>query len=140
MCMEPKQAKIIDLPKFFDERGNLTVIENAREIPFTIRRAYWVYDVPGGEHRGGHAYRNNQELIVALSGSFDIIIDNGVERQVFPMNRSYFGLYVPSGLWREMANFSTNSLALILSSTAYDEADYLYDYDEFLAFSQHERK
>ncbi|MBR1387359.1 MAG: WxcM-like domain-containing protein [Alloprevotella sp.] len=138
--MEPKQAKIIDLPKFFDERGNLTVIENAREIPFTIRRAYWVYDVPGGEHRGGHAYRNNQELIVALSGSFDIIIDNGVERQVFPMNRSYFGLYVPSGLWREMANFSTNSLALILSSTAYDEADYLYDYDEFLAFSQHERK
>jgi dTDP-4-dehydrorhamnose 3,5-epimerase-like enzyme len=134
------QARIIDLPKFFDERGNLTVIENNRDIPFAIRRTYWVYDVPGGEHRGGHAYRQNEELIVALSGSFDVIVDDGTERRTFPMNRSYFGLYLPSGTWRELNNFSTNSLAIVLASTDYDVADYIRDYDEFLNYTRHERK
>jgi len=134
------QARIIDLPKFFDERGNLTVIENNRDIPFAIRRTYWVYDVPGGEHRGGHAYRQNEEFIVALSGSFDVIVDDGTERRTFPMNRSYFGLYLPSGTWRELNNFSTNSLAIVLASTDYDVADYIRDYDEFLNYTRHERK
>ena len=134
------QAKIIELPKFFDERGNLSVIENNRDIPFAIRRTYWVYDVPGGEHRGGHAYRENEELVVALSGSFDVIVDDGTKRSTFSMNRSYFGLYLPSGTWRELNNFSTNSLALVLASTEYDTADYIRDYNEFINFCRHERK
>ena len=97
-----------------------------------IRRTYWLYDVPGGECRGGHAYRENQEFIVALSGSFDVVLDDGKEKKVFTLNRSYYGLYVPKGLWREMENFSTNALALVLSSTVYDANDYIRDYDEFL--------
>lgn len=123
--------KLIELPKFLDARGNLSVIEEMKEIPFKIERTYWIYDVPGGESRGGHAYRENQEFIVALSGSFDVGLDNGVEKQVFHLNRSYYGLYVPKGYWREMKNFSTNSLALVLSSTKYDRSDYVYDYEEF---------
>lgn len=124
-------ARIIELPKFLDKRGNLSFIEEFKQIPFKIERTYWIYDVPGGEHRGGHAYRENQEFIVALSGSFDVILDDGSERKVFSLNRSYYGLYVPKGLWREMNNFSTNSLALILASQPYDEADYVRDYEEF---------
>lgn len=123
--------KLIELPKFLDARGNLSVIEEMKEIPFKIERTYWIYDVPGGESRGGHAYRENQEFIVALSGSFDVILDNGVEKQVFHLNRSYYGLYVPKGYWREMNNFSTNSLALVLASIIYDKSDYIYDYEEF---------
>lgn len=126
-----KEAKIIQLPKFLDERGNLSVIEEMKEIPFRIERSYWIYDVPGGEHRGGHAYRDNQEFIVAMSGSFDVILDDGKEKQVFHLNRSYYGLYVPEGMWREMGNFSTNSLALILSSTKYSPEDYIRDYEVF---------
>ena len=122
----------IPLPKFLDERGNLSVIEELKDIPFIVERTYWIYDVPGGEHRGGHAYKENQEFIVALSGSFDVVLDNGKEKKVFSLNRSYNGLYVPKGMWREMDNFSTNSLALILSSTDYDASDYVRDYDEFL--------
>lgn len=121
----------IPLPKFLDERGNLSVIEELKDIPFKIERTYWIYDVPGGEHRGGHAYRENQEFIVALSGSFDVILDDGREKQTFHLNRSYYGLYVPKGIWREMENFSTNSLALVLSSTQYDVNDYIRDYEEF---------
>jgi dTDP-4-dehydrorhamnose 3,5-epimerase-like enzyme len=128
--------KLIELPKFIDARGNLSVIEEMKEIPFKIERTYWIYDVPGGESRGGHAYRENQEYIVALSGSFDVVLDNGIEKQVFHLNRSYYGLYVPKGLWREMENFSTNSLALVLSSTKYDANDYIRDYDEFLTFAR----
>ena len=120
--------RIITLPKFFDERGNLSVIEEQIDISFKIERTYWIYDVPGGEHRGGHAYRENQEFIVALSGSFDVSLDDGQEKQTFHLNRSYYGLYVPKGMWREMENFSTNSLALVLSSTKYDENDYIRDY------------
>lgn len=124
--------QIINLPKFLDARGNLSFIEQEKHIPFVIRRAYWIYDVPGGECRGGHAYRNNEEFIISLSGSFDVVLNDGTERKVFSLNRSYHGLYVPKGLWREMENFSTNSLALILSSTDYDARDYIRDYDEFL--------
>lgn len=127
-----ERATIINLPKFIDTRGNLSVIEEMKDIPFKLERTYWLYDVPGGECRGGHAYRENQEFIVALSGSFDVVLDDGKEKRVFTLNRSYYGLYVPKGLWREMENFSTNALALVLSSTDYDAGDYIRDYDEFL--------
>ena len=126
------KPQIIDLPKFLDARGNLSFVEQGNHIPFEIRRTYWLYDVPGGEARGGHAYKENQEFIVALSGSFDVVLDDGNEKKAFTLNRSYYGLYVPKGLWREMENFSTNSLALILSSTNYDANDYIRDYDLFL--------
>lgn len=125
------RAQIIELPKFLDKRGNLSFIEEYKHIPFKIERTYWIYDVPGGEHRGGHAYKENQEFIVALSGSFDVILDDGKDKYVFSLNRSYYGLYVPRGLWREMNNFSTNSLALVLASTPYNEKDYIRDYEEF---------
>ncbi len=127
-----EKPQIIDLPKFLDARGNLSFVEQDKHIPFEIRRTYWLYDVPGGEARGGHAYKENQEFIVALSGSFDVVLDDGNEKKVFTLNRSYYGLYVPKGLWREMENFSTNSLAMVLSSTDYDANDYIRDYDVFL--------
>lgn len=130
-----EQPKIIQLSKIVDPRGNLSVIEELKDIPFKIERTYWIYDVPGGEKRGGHAYKENQEFIVALSGSFDVVLDDGKEKKTYSLNRSYNGLYVPKGLWREMENFSTNSLALVLSSTKYDESDYIRDYQEFLKFS-----
>lgn len=126
-------AKIIELPKFLDKRGNLSFIEEFKHIPFKIERTYWIYDVPGGEHRGGHAYKDNCEFIVALSGSFDVILDDGTKKKTFSLNRSYYGLYVPKGLWREMNNFSTNSLALVLASTPFDETDYIRDYSIFLS-------
>ena len=127
---------LLQLPKFLDARGNLSFVEQENHIPFLIRRTYWLYDVPGGESRGGHAYKENQEFIVALSGSFDVILDDGIEKKTYTLNRSYYGLYVPKGLWREMENFSTNSLAMILSSTDYDVNDYIRDYDEFLRLKQ----
>ena len=125
------EARIIDLPKILDRRGNLSIIEEENHIPFKIKRTYWIYDVPGGEKRGGHAYRENQEIIVALSGSFDVLLDDGKEQNIFHLNRSYYGLYVPKGFWRKMENFSTNSLALILSSTPFNADDYIYDYEQF---------
>lgn len=125
------KARIFTLPKNGDRRGNLSVIEQMDQIPFKIERAFWIYDVPGGAARGGHAYRESEEFIVALSGSFDVVIDDGKEKQVFSLNRSYYGLYVPKMMWREMVNFSTNSVALVLSSTPYDAADYIRDYEEF---------
>lgn len=124
-------AQILGLPKIEDPRGNLSIIEQKKQIPFEIKRAYWIYDVPGGKDRGAHAYKENEEFIVALSGSFDVVLDDGVNKRTFPLNRSYFGLHVPKGMWRTMTNFSTNSLALVLSSTEYDENDYIMDYDEF---------
>ncbi|MDD2246254.1 MULTISPECIES: sugar 3,4-ketoisomerase [Proteiniphilum] len=129
--MELNGANIIQLPKKFDRRGNLSVIEEIKNIPFKIKRTYWIYDVPGGEVRGGHAYKRNQEFIVALSGSFDVILDNGEERKIYTLNRSYYGLYVPKGVWRQMQNFSTNALALILASIKFDMKDYIYDYTLF---------
>lgn len=125
------EAKIIELPKILDARGNLSFAEQNNQIPFEIKRIYWIYDVPGGEKRGGHAYRENEEFIVALSGAFDVIVDDGKRKKTFILNRSYYGLYVPKGLWREIDNFSTNSFALEFASTHYDKADYIYDYDQF---------
>ena len=127
------EIEIIKLPKFTDPRGNLSFVEQEKHIPFVIKRTYWLYDVPGGENRGGHAYRENQEFIVALSGSFDVVLDDGEKKKTFTLNRSYYGLYVPKGLWREMDIFSTNSLAMILSSTDYDANDYIRNYDDFPA-------
>ena len=129
--MTIQDAKIIELPKFLDARGNLSFAENFKHIPFEIKRTYWLYDVPGGECRGGHAYYSNEELIIALSGSFDVVLDDGKGRKVFSLNRSYYGLYVPAGLWREMENFSTNAFALEFGSTHFDQADYIRDYEEY---------
>lgn len=126
------QPVIIDLPKILDRRGNLSFIEAYTHIPFDIKRTYWIYDVPGGETRGGHAYKENEEFIVALSGSFDVVLDDGQERKIYSLNRSYYGLHVPKMYWREMENFSTNSLALILSSTQYCKDDYIRSYDDFI--------
>lgn len=127
-----KQPQIIELPKVIDRRGNLSIIEEYKNIPFKIERTYWIYDVPGGEKRGGHAYKENEEFIVALSGSFDVILDNGAERKTYTLNRSYYGLYIPKGWWRQMENFSTNSLALEFASTKYNPNDYIRDYDEYI--------
>lgn len=126
------ESHIINLPKIADPRGNLSIIEQFKQIPFEIKRTYWIYDVPGGCDRGGHAYKENQEIIVALSGAFDVVLDDGKVKKTFSLNRSYNGLYVPKGMWRTMTNFSTNSLALVLSSTEYDVNDYIMDYEEFL--------
>lgn len=131
-----KQPKIIELPRFLDARGNLSFAEQNNHIPFTIQRTYWIYDVPGGEARGGHAFRQNEEFIIALSGSFDVIVDDGQNKKKFTLNRSYYGLYVPAGQWREMTNFSTNSLALEFGSTHYCKDDYVRDYEEFQKLKQ----
>ena len=133
-------CKIIQLPKITDPRGNLSIIEQIKQIPFEINRVHWVYDVPGGFDRGGHAYFETEEFIVALSGSFDVVVDDGAEKKTFQLNRSYFGLYVPKGMWRTMTNFSTNSLALVLSSTEYNEKDYISDYVEYMAWRKDSSK
>lgn len=128
------KASILNLPKFEDPRGSLSFIEDEIHIPFKIDRVYWIYDVPGGQVRGGHAFKEQQELIIALSGSFDVVVDNGEDKKTFSLSRSYYGLYIPAGLWRQMQNFSTNSVALVLSSTHFDENDYIYDYSDFLKY------
>ena len=130
------EIKIINLPKFEDVRGNLSFVEEENHIPFKIERAYWIYDVPGGQVRGGHAFKEQREFIIALSGSFDVVVDNGSYKQSFSLNRSYYGLYLPCGLWRQMENFSTNALAVVLSSTQYDESDYIRDYEVFLTYRE----
>src|SRR6185312_8352604 len=130
--MHTNAIRIYDLPKIPDPRGNLSFIEEFNHIPFKIERAYWIYDVPGGEARGGHAYKTNREFIIALSGSFDVILHDGAEEKRYSLNRSYYGLFVPEMIWMSIENFSTNSLALILSSTVYDELDYIRDLDFFL--------
>jgi hypothetical protein len=126
--MEPV---LIDLPKFLDLRGNLSFIEEDTHLPFKIRRVYWIYDVPGGEHRGGHAFKETEELIVALSGSFDVVIRDIEKEYRFNLNRSYFGVLVPKMMWRMLENFSTNSLALIIASTDYSAGDYIRNFEEF---------
>ena len=124
---------IIQLPKILDRRGNLSVIEQMKEIPFEIKRTFWIYDVPGDSARGGHAFRETEEFVVALSGSFDVVVDYGDgEKKEYHLNRSYYGLYVPKMVWREMRNFSTNALALVVSSTDYDAGDYIRDYKDFI--------
>lgn len=122
---------LIDLPRFLDLRGNLSFIEENSHIPFQIKRVYWIYDVPGGEHRGGHAFKQTDELIVALSGSFDLNLHDGTMEYKFQLNRSYYGVIVPGMIWRMIDNFSTNSLALIIASTDYSETDYIRDFEEF---------
>lgn len=130
--MAGKKPHIIQLPKVQDARGNLSFIEEENHIPFPIKRTFWIYDVPGGEERGGHAYRANEEFIVALSGSFDVVLDDGKGNvQSFHLNRSYYGLYVPNMIWRQMTNFSTNSLAMVLASQSYEAGDYIRDYEQF---------
>ena len=125
------KVRLIELPKILDRRGNLSFFENAKHIPFTIQRTYWIYDVPGGEIRGSHAFKKSTEFIVALSGSFDVVLHDGTKEKKYSLNRSYYGLYVPNMLWRRLENFSTNSLALIVSSIKYDKADYIRDFNQF---------
>jgi len=130
--MSLANCRLIDLPRIQDPRGNLTFIESGRHIPFEIRRVYYVYDVPGGAERGGHAHKELHEFIVAMSGSFDVILDDGREKKRFHLNRSYFGLYICPMIWRELDNFSSGSVCMVLASNFYDEADYYRDYDQFL--------
>lgn len=130
---------LIELPKILDKRGNLSFFENYNQIPFEIKRTYWIYDVPGGEVRGSHAFRNQQEFIVALSGSFDITIHDGIDEKVFSMNRSYYGLYIPKLMWRKIDNFSTNSLALIVSDSEFEEEDYVRDFELFKKMVNNEK-
>ena len=137
--MTVENTKIIELPKFLDARGNLSFIEQNNHIPFEIKRTYWIYDVPGGESRGGHAFKDTEEFIIALSGSFNVIVDDGKQRKNFMPNRSYYGLYIPKGLWREIDNFSTNSLALEFASTKYNPTDYIRQYDEYLKLKDDEK-
>ncbi len=125
------KVQLIELPKILDRRGNLSFFENNQHIPFTIQRTYWIYDVPGGEIRGSHAFKKSTEFIVALSGSFDVVLHDGTKEVKYSLNRSYYGLYVPNMLWRRLENFSTNSLALIVSSIKYDAADYIRDFNQF---------
>ena len=129
--MELKIPKIIDLPKICDPRGNLSFIESNSLIPFKIKRTYWIYDVPGGMLRNGHAFKQQEEFIVALSGSFDVVLNNGDKEERYHMSRSYYGLYVPAMQWRSIDNFSTNSVALVLSSTCYDAEDYIEDFEMY---------
>lgn len=136
MKMNKSHYKIIDFPKIQDPRGNLSFIEGGNHIPFSIQRSYWIYDVPGGQLRGGHAYHTLQECIIALSGSFDVVIDTGNGKEIISLNRSYYGLYVPPLVWRSLENFSTNSLCLILASEGYNEEDYIRNYDNFLTSLQ----
>lgn len=131
---EKEKIRIINLPKIEDDRGNLSFIEEENHIPFKVERVYWIYDVPGGEFRGSHAFKETEEFIVAISGSFDVVLHDGKEERKFSMNRSYYGLYIPTMHFRRLENFSTNSLALILASTTYHEGDYIRDFDEFLTF------
>lgn len=126
-----EKVKLIQLPKISDPRGNLSFFESGIHIPFKIKRTYWIYDVPGGEVRGSHAFKESKEFIVALSGSFDVVLNDGTMEERYSLNRSYFGLYVPNLLWRKLENFSTNSLALIVSSIAYEKRDYIRDFENF---------
>jgi hypothetical protein len=130
--MSLSRCQVIDLPRINDPRGNLTFVEANRHVPFDIRRVYYLYDVPGGAERGGHGHKQLHQLIIAMSGSFDIHLDDGVEKKSVHMNRSYFGLYVCPMIWREIDNFSSGAVCLVLASNLYDEADYYRDYDEFM--------
>ena len=138
--MTSNKPHIIDLPKVTDPRGNLSFIQNSDQIPFDIQRTYWIYDVPGGMFRNGHAFRTQHEFIVALSGSFDVVLHDGVEEKRIHLSRSYYGLYVPPMTWRSIDNFSTNSVAMVLSSTLYDENDYIRNFEEFQKLSCNEKQ
>ena len=139
MLTEKQTPAIIDLPKYLNNRGNLSYIEEDTHLSFRIRRVYWIYDVPGGESRGGHAFKSTEELIVALSGSFDVVLNDGEKEYRFSLNRSYYGLYVPSMMWRLIENFSTNSLALVIASTDYSINEYIRDFNEFCRIKKNEK-
>lgn len=130
-----KEVQVVDFPKVEDKRGNLTFVENGN-LPFEIKRVYWIYDVPGGQERGGHAFKRQQEVIVALSGSFSVEVNNSKETATYHLNRSHYGLYIPNGLWRHMENFSTNAVAFVMASTCYDEDDYVRDFDSFKVMAE----
>ncbi len=130
--MSIEKCRIIHLPKVQDPRGNLTFIEGNKHVPFDLKRVYYLYDVPGGAERGGHAHKQLQQLIIAMSGSFDVVLDDGHGKWRFPLNRSYYGLYISSMVWRELDNFSSGSVCMVLASTYYEESDYYRDYDEFI--------
>ena len=138
--MNVDDCKMINLPKIADPRGNLTFVEGGRNVPFEIKRVFYLYDVPGGESRGGHAHRKCEQFIVAMSGSFDVIVDDGEKRRTFTLNRSYYGLYLPSMIWREMANFSSGSVCMVLASEFYDEGDYFREHDKFVAAVNREKE
>lgn len=135
--MKLSDIQIIQLPKIMDERGNLTFVEGENHIPFKIKRTYMIYDVPGGEIRGSHAYKELDEVIISLSGCFDLVVSDGIETRTFTLNRSYNAVYVPHGLWRTLQNFSTNALSLVLASTEYNEDDYIRNYNDFISFNQY---
>lgn len=132
--MTIEDVKLVELPRFMDPRGNLSFVEQNNHIPFEIQRTYWIYDVPGGEDRGGHAYKTTDEFIIAIAGAFDVTVDDGNQKKTFTLNRSYYGLYIPKGLWRTMDNFSSASLALEFANTKYDREDYIEDYNEYVSF------
>lgn len=134
--MSLSHCKIIELPRFVDPRGNLTFIESNNHIPFEIKRTYYLYDTPGGASRGGHGHKNLKQLIIAVSGSFDIVLNDGVDKTRYTLNRPYYGLYVCPMIWREIDNFSSGSVCLVLASSFYDESDYYRDYQEFLAATE----
>jgi hypothetical protein len=129
-----ENIRIINLPKIEDDRGNLSFVEEENHVPFKINRVYWIYDVPGGEFRGSHAFKESEEFIIALSGSFDVVINDGEKETKYSLNRSFYGLYIPKLHFRKLENFSTNSLALILSSTSFNKNDYIRDFNEFLSY------
>ncbi len=134
------KTTIINLPKIIDPRGNLSFFQSNSQIPFEIKRTYWIYDVPGGETRGGHAFKEQQEFIVALSGSFEVCVNDGTVEETFFLNRSYYGLYIPNGMWRQMKNFSTNSLALVVSNTNFEESDYIREFEKFISYRRENEK
>jgi len=134
--MVVEDVKLIELPRFNDPRGNLSFVQENDQIPFKIARTYWIYDVPGGENRGGHAFRETEEFIIAMSGSFDVVVSDGIQKRTYTLNRSFYGLYIPKGLWRDIVNFSTNSLALEFASTPYNREDYIEDFEQFKALKQ----
>jgi len=135
-----EKVKIIDLPKILDPRGNLSFLESNNHVPFEIKRTYWIYDVPGGEIRGSHAFKKSHEFIIALSGGFDVVLNDGKKEVKYSLNRSYYGLYVPNMLWRRVENFSTNSLALIVSSITYDQNDYIRNFNQYKKLNEHVKK
>jgi dTDP-4-dehydrorhamnose 3,5-epimerase-like enzyme len=130
--------QLLQLPKNFDRRGNLSFLESNKHIPFEIKRTYWIYDVPGGETRGGHAYKNLHEIVIALSGSFDVHVESAAGVEKYSLNRSYMALYLPPGTWRSLQNFSTNAVCMVAASELYDEFDYIRDYAQFKSFLNHE--
>ena len=138
--MDTTKPTIITLPKICDPRGNLTFVENGHHVPFDIARAYWVYDVPGGEERGGHSHHVAEELIIATGGSFNVNLFDGYETKTYTLNRPFEGLYVPPGYWRTLDNFASGSVCMVLTSTPYDEADYVRDYDDFMELVSRKQK